>query len=248
MTIPNQQGNPPNGENSGQDNQQNTNKWMVRFSGLIFAVTCIYSIFSGGQWQSMSNALDETKINRKLEYRAYVGAKGVLLIPRQDNPAWASVVVIAVNTGRTPALNVRMLPGIEHRNSPLSEDVKYNSPEVPNGKSVYLTGVDMSTPIAVIGTGALDNLLATPPKPAEAKGGKPPASATPPPLPSVQAPDIQQSWSGWFAYGMITYEDIFGGHHWTKFCYFNTPRTGNWSSCPTYNETDTDQSETQKKQ
>jgi len=215
----------------------------VILTALIFVVTCVYSIFSGGQWNDMNKALVETKINRELEYRAYVGTKAAILVPHTDNPAWADVVVVSTNTGRTPALEVRLRPGLQMRQNPLPEDTALNEPDVQGGESVYLSSVDMSTIVGIVGTNIADTLMNTR-APAPGKGGKVPKQLPPvaqAPVPSLTPPSMQTSWAGWYAYGMITYRDIFGKDHWTKFCYFNTPHTASWVTCPTFNGTDTQQ-------
>ncbi|MGD1155048.1 MAG: hypothetical protein ABSA41_04400 [Terriglobia bacterium] len=195
--------------------------------------------------------MDETRTNRELEYRAYVGAKAAVLVPRTDNPAWAEVVIISTNTGRTPALNGRMRYQIEKRQNPLPEDTKLNQPDVQGGKTVYLSLVDMSTTIGLIGTTVADVLMTTQTNPTTqnaARPTKPPKQAQivpPPATPSLTPPETLHSFVGWYAYGIIDYTDIFGRPHWTKFYFFNLPGTATWVSCPSFNDTDTQQNKAQ---
>lgn len=214
-------------------NQQKTQNWlMVVFTGLIFVVTCVYSYFSWGQWSSMNKALDETEMNRQLEYRAYVGVKGILFTPRRDNPAWGDLAVIATNSGRTPGLNGRYRFALEHRQTPLPEETILNQPQLPGSKIVFASQVDMSTNIGMVGTGLVDVIASVPIGHGPIKPTKP-VPVVPTLTPPLERP---QPFSGYYAYGVIEYSDIFAKSHWTKFCYFNAPGTSNWVNCPTFND------------
>jgi hypothetical protein len=64
----------------------------------------------------------------------------------------------------------------------------------------------------------------------------PVASPTPTAQPAVAEPPSNAKF--WYVYGVVTYDDVFGDHHRTKFCYRAIPGTGVWFYCPTYNEAD----------
>src|SRR5436305_2050142 len=56
--------------------ERRAQNWLlVIFTGLVVVVTSVYAYFSYGQWDSMDKSVAETRKNRELEYRAYVGAK-----------------------------------------------------------------------------------------------------------------------------------------------------------------------------
>ncbi|MGH9689879.1 MAG: hypothetical protein ACRD4C_02025 [Candidatus Acidiferrales bacterium] len=40
-----------------------------------------------------------------------------------------------------------------------------------------------------------------------------------------------------FIYGSVTYEDVFGNHHWLTFCRIMLPDGSGWNPCKTYNDT-----------
>ncbi len=229
---------PPVGENKADTPSQNKqNRWVVGLTALIFLVTCVYSYFSWGQWSSMEKALGETKRNRELEYRAYVGTKGIVCPVRADNPAWCDVIVISTNSGRTPGLSGKFKYAIEHRETPPPDDTILNQPDLPGSKIVFAPLTDTQTTIGLIGTRMADTLVSPPSGPTMEREPKKKTPGAPAPVvPSLIPPQSLHFSSGYYVFGVIEYNDIFGKQHWTKFCYFNTPGTSGWINCPTFND------------
>ncbi len=195
---------------------------------MVVLVTSVYAFFSYGQWTTMDKSIEEMRQNRELEYRAYVGVKGVVFQQRADNPAWGDVILLSVNTGRTPALEGRVRRVIERRDSPPPDGTVINDPEHVGSKIIYVPSLDFTTTLGMIGTSVADQLV-TP------KETKPKGSPTPP-VASLTPPQSTLFSEGWYAYGIIEYKDIFSKPHATKFCYFNLPSTRDFYPCPTFNE------------
>jgi hypothetical protein len=183
--------------------------------------------------------LEETRLNRELEYRAFVVVKGTVFTPNPQNPAYGDLFIVCINTGRTPALNGKILVGgIEPRESAIPEETTINQPDKPPSMNIFAPQIDRVQQIGLIGTGEADKLVQ------QAATGKPPSTnptPAPAPTPSLVMPSVEnRAGKQIYAYGIVTYDDIFGKHHWTKFCFLNTPGTADWHICPTFNGTDTD--------
>lgn len=217
---------------------QGVPNWMVIFIGLIFLVTCVYSIFSYGQWTSMDKALLETRRNRELEYRAYVVVKSAQLISEPANPAIGNVFVTAVNTGRTPGLNGKVLTEMKFQENPPPESTVLNPPDQTPSRTIFAPQIEI-----VKAAGSLPTDEARKIREAEAQAlptdDRPKRAAIPAPTvtpKSTPAPFVYQGNKKIYVYGILTYDDIFGNHRWTKFCFVNTPGTSLWWHCQTFND------------
>src|SRR5260370_39127153 len=116
---------------------------MVIFAGVIGAVTIVYSFFSYGQWTSMEKSTKEMRNNRELEYRAYVGVKGVLFQMRADNPAWGDVSVISVNTGRTLGRDGKIRAIVERRDASPPDNTVINEPPQAGSRILYVPSLNL---------------------------------------------------------------------------------------------------------
>jgi hypothetical protein len=205
--------------------------WLiVIFTGVIAIATIVYSYFGYGQWTSMDKALTETQKNRELEYRAYISAKGALFQPRKDNPAWADIILITGNTGRTPVRDAKMKRVLEHRDAPPPEETIINEATHPGSKILYVPLIDYTTSCGAVTTRVAD-ILANP-------QSTPSIQPTPMPnVPSLTPPEILRFGDGWYLYGIIEYKDIFDKPHWTKFCFYLAAPGGSiFAQCPTFND------------
>lgn len=219
--------------------ERRVQNWLlVVFTGLVFAVTTIYAYFSYGQWTSMDKAVEETRQNRELEYRAYVGVRNVLFQPRADNPAFADIILISTNSGRTWGRKGKINPKIEKRDTPLPEDFALNEPERAGSKIVFLPSIDLQSNIGYIPTNVAEMIVNTPPAPtAKAKPKVAPAPTATPVIPSLRPPETApNAYAGWYVYGVIEYSDIFEKPHRTKFCYFIPNGASSFLQCPTFND------------
>jgi hypothetical protein len=196
------------------------------------------------QWDVMQTSIDETRHTRELEYRAYVGAKSVILQTRTDNPAWGDVYVLCINTGRTPGVEGKLRFNIEKRDTSLPENYSVNDAQRPGSKTIYLPNIEVAHVVGAIGTKVADVLASNPldtqlPSNATGNKSKPKTQTSvsePLIVPNLNPPPSPNLTSGWYVFGIIEYKDIFGKPHFTKFCFINTPGTASWSQCTTYND------------
>lgn len=195
---------------------------------VLVIATIVLAFVSYYQWNAMNDALEETKRNRDLEYRAYVGVKGIDFRKLPDNPALGEVIVTYVNSGRTPALNSKVMQAISIRETPLPEDAGFESPDTVQSVFVIAPAMEFPALVALIPTSEAGKQPLT-------EEGQNSAKPTPTPVPT---PPPVESRAKIYVYGVITYEDIFKRPHRSKFCYFNTPGTRNWAICPTHNSFD----------
>lgn len=214
---------------------------MLVFTGALVLVNIIYAYFAGGQWTAMGDSLKETRINRELEYRAYVGAKGAVFKQRTDNPAFADVIMVSVNTGRTPVLNgAKITHLVEPRNEPPPDDTIMKDTGQTGSKIAYIPQIEYTTFMGVVPTGVADILIAraqaaanvAPAPEPTPKGSPTPATITP----SLNLPEAPKFGVGYYLYGTIDYKDIFEKPHRTRFCFFIAPKTSAFSLCPTFND------------
>jgi hypothetical protein len=226
------------GDNASLEHQHAshpTSKWAVIWtkhwlSNFLQVVVIIILVFHGyllnRHWQAMTDSIDETKRNRELEYRAYVGMKSVKLVPRTNNPVIGDIIVAIANTGRTPAKITRVQAQLRDRESPIPDNPVYDTGDGFPSTAVLAPQVDIEISIAPIATSEADKVLAA--RNQQANKSQIALTNVPPPI-------IVTS-KKFYAYGLIEYTDIFGKPHSTKFCVVNTPGTGSWVSCSNYND------------
>jgi hypothetical protein len=214
-------------------------KWgrlfQIAFAALVIIVTCIYTWYASRQWEAMQSGIKETQQNRELEYRAYVGVRGVAFQPRADNPAWGNVILVSINTGRTPGLEGKIRQIVEKRDTPVPENTVINEPEHPGSKIVYFPSIEMQTNMGMITTNVADIIMASPINPnAKAKPSVIPIQPTV--IPNLIPPIMPSSTVGYYVYGIIEYRDIFNKAHQTKFCFIGAPGTNTFGWCTTFND------------
>lgn len=193
---------------------------------VIAVATVCYTIYAHKQWQVMTEtlkqskaALDATIDNFRLEQRAWVG-------PTQAFPAeylngnkkvyveegqQIKGGVFITNSGRTPARNLNTLISLISLKADAKLDPKYmvDATTQPSN-TVMQPGMTFSL------------------RPLPIKG-------------IVSKADIDDLASGRYIiymFGLITYEDIFGHPHSTKFCMYVTPDFTTFRGCSAYNEAD----------
>lgn len=83
---------------------------MVIFTGVIAAVTVVYSYFSYGQWQAtnkqaqlMSQSIEESKKTREVENRAYLNISEIKFDNTLRSRKPIEAILFIKNTGKTPA-------------------------------------------------------------------------------------------------------------------------------------------------
>ena len=88
------------------------------------------------QWNAMKDSISETRQNRELEYRGYVGIKNVYILPTSPTASDGYVIIVYSNTGRTPAANLTVQAFLSQRETPIPEDVSIAPSEIPLAKVV----------------------------------------------------------------------------------------------------------------
>lgn len=158
-------------------------------------------------------ALDASIAASKLDQRAWVVLKHVSGVPEVNKP-W-NVQIYFINTGKTPARNVRMTCHITYTTGESAEHLIEFAATVPDTRPTLIAPNDPSTFCS------LDALL---------------------PLKiSRVAQDTLDSFSGGklvlFAHGFATYDDVAGTKHWVTFCRVMDGDGKTWHGCKTHNDT-----------
>lgn len=224
----------PQASNQGAyDNQKPTlgrvMSWLLAYSQVVlsFLTFCVL-LFTAIQWW-------ESRRTREMEYRAYVGVKGVVLIKRPNDPQVSDLIVLYANTGRTPGLNGVIKTGWQPRESQLPDNVSYETDDVFHSKMALFPQLDMQTTINSQPSGDAPNPPPSASTTPAAEGSASTAVVKQQPLNVPPVKVIVQT-RKYYAYGRIDYEDVFGRPHTTKFCYVNTPGTREWIQCGNYND------------
>lgn len=183
----------------------------------------------------MDKALEETKRNRELEYRAYVVVKGAHLVAEPTNPAIGNLFITVINTGRTPGLNGKVVSEVEFQENPPPESTVINPPDQTPSKSVFAPQIEFLKLAGSLPTDEARKIREAETQQRQAGSSESPkrASTTPRPIPS---PRVYRDNRKIFVYGKVEYDDIFGKHHETKFCFVNSPGTPIWWHCQTFND------------
>lgn len=142
--------------------------------------------------QAMEQAIEESKISREIENRAFVGVKNVYLNAPLKDEVEHAVEAIFVNVGKTPALNVRIDMNVlvgrvtdpEHRTNDafFESTTPSNSVKLPNTESAITRRVYYNVREDAVNS-HLENLI---------------------------------------VWGVVRYEDVFHNSRETWFCFFNT--------------------------
>ena len=208
-------------------------RWLWKYAQSIMSVLTVFVlVFYAIQWV-------ETRNTRELENRAYITAKGVSL----QNVTFQNVndvFVTVVNAGRTPGRKGNIVAQLERRQSSPPEDTVINPPEGQPATILFGPQIDVSHRAGFMDMIAPPIQVQTPPpNPSPEREARPSPSPSPSPTPTPAPPSVNdQDQRLWYLYGVVTYEDIFGNGHKTKFCFQNQPFTRTWSFCPTYNNAD----------
>ncbi len=199
-----------------QEPENKISRWLHNmaniFNIVLVLVTSTYAYITYEQMKIMNLSLDETKVSRELEYKAYVGIKDCILIKHPDNSSLADLNIKFINTGRTPGLDGKIRVKVEARETPVPEqsDISLKDDAVIS-KLVLFPQVEYTNKAGTLETNEAHSLLTKQPK------------------------VIVESRKN-YVYGVIEYSDIFNKPHKTRFCYQNIPLTAEWNLCPTFND------------
>jgi len=214
---------------------------------MILSAIIVQAVIYHWQWRSMQASIEETQKNRELEYRAYVGAKGALYVPRSDNPAYGNVILVSVNTGRTGVRELKIRKALEPRDSspPDTTEVKDDGSGLTS-KIAYLPNIEYRSYMGVIETQLADILraqqtlaaqgISTAPAPTPQKKSANEPMGNQGPVASLSVPPMPEFGKGYYLYGVIEYKDIFSKLHSTRFCFFIPPKSSEFLACPTFND------------
>lgn len=225
------------------------NQLMVYTTAIVAVGTIFYTIVAVFQWQLMKEsgkqtsvqvdklidqskriadtsdetahqakvALDTTIENARLEQRAWIGITSMYSNDySQGNKIFiegkmSRIGVFVINSGKTPARNFRGFAYSQYLKAGEKPVLpKKESQRVLQGSS----GVVQPNMSLAIGT----QTDITPNK--------------------AYIDNLTSGKSVFFVLGVVTYDDVFGRHHFTKFCNFLSPDLIAFSACPTGNETD----------
>lgn len=202
-------------------------RWLYHRAQIVLSVlTFAVVLFNAIQWW-------ETRSTRELENRAYIVAQGVTLAPLTI-PDLNDVVVLCVNAGRTPGRNGNIITMLERRQESPPENTVINPREGRSSKILFGPGVAVNERAGFMPIPKQVEVPPTQTAPSPNGGQSPTPTPTPSPTPSPAPEEADKRL--WYLYGEITYEDIFGVAHRTKFCFQNQPHTASWAYCPTFND------------
>ena len=156
------------------------------------------------------------KRNASRQLRAYVSVKPLTGVTNFGLSEIAHLKVSMVNTGQTPATDLKITAILFPRPYPLPVDMDLTIPTGPDdgtgGSVITLHPSDTAFGIT------LDREIEP-----------------------LQYSAIKLGIGRLYTFGVIYYKDIFGVAHWTHFCYNfsgDGPTLTEWSGCPRYNDTD----------
>ena len=170
------------------------------FSFLLTVSTCTYVFVSLMQWYTIRTqfTLGERPwvIVQNANYKDFkVGDKPI-------------AVIVFINTGRTPARNVRTIGHIALRYEPAPNPIPYNSPNCYDSNSV-------------IGPNNVMSLL---------------LQTNGPLLNEEDLKAVNEKKLRLYIWGCVDYDDIFSNHYKTNFLLVNKPGTDNFDFCKYGNE------------
>jgi len=194
---------------------------IATFSALVAFATLLvvgaYTYVAHGQWEEMRKAanfasrsanaaeVSNTTTRTALEVgeRAYVGDKGIKISGKVAPSDQPTVVVDILNGGRTPALNLVSAVSMTYSLKPMKKFERADTTGA--SRSTLLPGADTwSNGVTT------KRLLLTE---------------------EAQALDNKTAWL--YVYGVIEYDDVFGKHWESTFCYFYVPKSPSvFSNCP----------------
>jgi hypothetical protein len=207
--------------------------WLQTYSQIVLsALTFFALVVMTFQWGEMREA-------RKLEYRAYASVKAVALEPNPMNPSEGMLIITFTNTGRTPGLNATHKASIDIRENDIrEEEASFKPTDKPGSKIVLAPQIDINVTVTVLPTNLPPQPINEATKNTGSQNGKGKRGQEKPITPPVQnpsPPQIVNSAKKIYVWGIIEYDDIFGEHHQTRYCFWNIPGTASWNHAATYN-------------
>lgn len=176
----------------------------LSFQIVLVLTTIVYTFFSYHQWQSMRSELQETRLTREIENRAYLNVKYPKMNKELTTGEQPIATVVIFNTGNTPAQNVTMTTLIEgvDASKPEPDPRKIVPPANPRSVGVIQREVDISTEVSS-STVLTDELIHR----------------------------VNQGQLRLYVWGLVKYEDMFGKPHRAGFCAVLKPGTTTFDMC-----------------
>jgi hypothetical protein len=192
--------------------------WLpIILSGLVLIAIMVQAYIYKKQWDAMQEGLKETRVSRELENAAFVGTKGASFPDGGLHIGqWQRIHVTLINTGKTPAFNLRVTQGWGIGPLGPSDFVPPNAGLAPKGQSTVMPNYDALVAFTI------------------------------PDVTQEDLNAINNFQRFIYVWGTIDYDDIFGKPHWTRFCLMHHPTTNVFDSCGHWNECDYQYQSSQK--
>lgn len=201
---------------NGGPKESRANQLMAFFTGLLVLITCIYTYFSSKQWEVTQLSLQEAKLTREIENRAYVNIKSGSLVTALKAGEYPSVSLVVENGGHTPARRTAMRVFVESRDASAPEPdplpgVRFDQLDPGRPYSITIVPPNITLNTTVVGTTAMTEEL-------------------------INA--INQRKIRLYVWGVMEYDDVFGRHHKSQFCGAVHPGTVAFDNCAQGNDVD----------
>lgn len=202
--------------NNGGPKDSRANQLMAFFTGLLVLITCIYTYFSSKQWEVTQLSLQEAKLTREIENRAYVNIKSGSLVTALKAGERPSASIVIENAGHTPARHTVMRVMIESRDA--------SAPEPEPMTAARLDGITTSQPQSITIVPPNNTLNMT--------------VQSPTVLTEELINAVNQGRIRLYVWGIMEYDDVFGRHHKSQFCGAAKPGTIAFDNCGQGNDAD----------
>ena len=156
--------------------------------------------------KAMEKNIEIAEMSARVSNRAYISFKDVTKQILQVGKQ-ASVDIKYVNVGKTPAYNISIIHGVKIGGSGFFDN------EIENIKTTKITNQTLGASLdgnTTAGSGEMINY--------------------------ENFTKIMNGQKSWFVYGNITYNDIFGGSHFTRYCFQVFPDKNIIVMCDKYND------------
>lgn len=191
-----------------------SNRLIFFMGSLLNALIVVAIVFQAfiyhKQWKAMQCGLSDTRKAVQYSETAYVAVKDASLTQFEVGKKIAAGLTF-VNAGNTPAYNERSYCYIELRDKPLP----------PNLTDFQDIGEEPSMHIIPPNGGVRHQLVETEVVLTDQMRGL-----------------VEQGRYQTYVWGIVTYEDIFGREHWTKFCLVQYKNSARLDGCGNNNEAD----------
>jgi hypothetical protein len=190
--------------------------WTVGATVVMAGAMIVYTVYAQRQWRVMDTSL-------RLDHRAWLSPSSVPNIPLEDGKPLVQLVILT-NTGRTPAKKVagRIVTVLVGRSEVPHFDYTHGV-QFPAG--IMFPNQPMPVSSLLIPRGVPQGVI---PQPILMSG--------------LMRQQIGAGQAFILTYGNITYDDVFGEHHWLHFCVFGPQETRplyeGWKQCYQYNDDD----------